>query len=387
VFADDRPNASVGTHLPPADEVRDMTPEELRADIPACDDCVYLNTGASGPSPRHVVEATVDAQRSHEFDACRSDHYEAAAETKDAAREHIAEYLGCRPADVALVASTGDGISRIANAVEWSAGDRVVRTDLEHPSGVLPWRRLESEGIEVVTVPCPDGRLPMDAYREAVADARLVCLSSESWLHGTRLNVSEAVDVAHEAGALVVVDAVQTVGQHPIDVTEWGADAVCASGHKWLLGPWGAGFLYVDPDSLAEFRPRHIGYSGTVDPTGPDLEYKPEAARFEVSTSSVAPYDGLVAGLETLSEIGFSTVESRIERLTDRLKAGLGDRLVSPQAYESGLVAFEVDDAEGFVARASEAGVAVRDVPSGDVRASVHVFNTAADVDALLELL
>jgi selenocysteine lyase/cysteine desulfurase len=227
----------------------------------------------------------------------------------------------------------------------------------------------------------------MDAYREAVSEARLVCLSSESWLHGTRLNVSEAVDIAHEAGALVVVDAVQTVGQHPLDVTEWGADAVCASGHKWLLGPWGAGFLYVDPDSLAEFRPRHIGYGGTVDPTGPELEYKPEAARFEVSTSSVAPYAGLVAGLDALEEIGFPTVESRIERLTDRLKAGLGDRLVSPPSYESGLVAFEAEDAEELVARADEAGVAIRDVPSGDVRASVHVFNTAADIDALLELL
>lgn len=364
-----------------------MTPEELRADIPACADCVYLNTGASGPSPRRVVEATADAQRSHEFDVCRSGHYEAATEMQDAARERIAEYLGCRPADVALVASTGDGISRIASAVEWSAGDRVVRTDLEHPSGVLPWRRLEEEGIEVVTLPCPDGRLPMDAYREAVADARLVCLSSESWLHGTRLNVSEAVDIAHEAGALVVVDAVQTVGQHPIDVTEWGADAVCASGHKWLLGPWGAGFLYVNPDSIGSFRPRHIGYRGAVDPTGPGLEYKPDAARFEVSTSSVAPYAGLVAGLDALEEIGFSTVESRIERLTDRLKAGLGDRLVSPSTYESGLVAFEADDAEAFVTRADEAGVVVRDVPSGDVRVSVHAFNTAADVDALLELL
>lgn len=364
-----------------------MDPAELRADIPACESCVYLNTGASGPSPRHVVDAVVEAQRRQEFDACETDHYEAATELQDRAREGIADYLGCRPADIALVSSTGDGISRIANAVEWTPGDRVVRTDLEHPSGVLPWRRLQEEGLEVVTLPCPDGRLPMDAYREAVEDARLVCLSSESWLHGTRLRVAEAVDIAHEAGALVVVDAVQTVGQHPIDVTEWGADAVCASGHKWLLGPWGAGFLYVAPEAISEFRPRHIGYSGTIDPMGPSLEYEPDATRFEVSTSSVAPYAGLLAGLETLGGIGFDTVESRIERLTDRLKSGLGDRLISPRAYESGLVAFEVEDSESFVARADDAGVAVRGIPSGDVRASVHAFNTSADIDALLELL
>ena len=364
-----------------------MDPESLREEMPACEECAYLNTGASGPSPRPVVEAIAEAQRRHEFDACAVDHYEAAAELQDAARERLAAHLGCAPGDVALVASTGDGISRVANAVDWEPGDRVVRTDLEHPSGVLPWRRLESEGVVVETVECPDGRLPMAAYREAVADARLVCLSSESWIHGTRLPVAEAVEVAHEAGALAVVDAVQTVGQHPVDVREWGADAVCASGHKWLLGPWGAGFLYVAPEALSAFRPRHLGYASVTDPTGAGLEYAPDASRFELSTTAVATYAGLVEAIDLLEAVGLGTVESRIERLTDRLRAGLGDRLGSPDRYESGLVCFEVPDAERFVERADEAGVAVRTVPGGGVRASVHAFNTAADVDALLELV
>jgi selenocysteine lyase/cysteine desulfurase len=365
-----------------------MNPAELRASIPACESCVYLNTGASGPSPRPVVEAVVEAQRRHEFDACETDHYTAAAGIRDDAREAVASHVGARPEDVALVASTGDGISRLANAVDWEPGDRVVRTDLEHPSGVLPWRRLEETGVEVTELACPSGRLPMDAYRDAVEDARLVCLSSESWVHGTQLSVSEAVEIAHDAGALVVVDAVQTVGQHPIDVAEWGADAVCASGHKWLLGPWGAGFLYVDPDSLDAFRPRHIGYRSAVDPTGDGLEYHPDARRFEVSTDAVAPYAGLVEAIETIESVGLGTIESRIERLTDRLKASLGDRLVSPDDYESGLVVFEVDDPGAFVSRANDdAGVVVRDLPTGAVRASVHAFNTTEEIDALADLL
>jgi len=364
-----------------------MDPAALRADVPACESCAYLNTGASGPAPRRVLEATAAAQRRQEFEACTEGHYEVADDVGASARETLAGHLGCRAEDLALVASTGDGISRVANAVEWSPGDRVVRTDLEHPSGVLPWRRLEAEGVEVTTVSCPAGRLPMDEYREAVADARLVCLSSESWLHGTRLPVAEAVDIAHEAGALVVVDAVQTVGQHPVDLPAWGADAVCASGHKWLLGPWGSGFLYVAPESLESFRPRHVGYKSAVDPTGDGLEYHPDASRFEVSTMSMAPFAGLERAVGTLEAIGMDAVEARIERLTDRLKAGLGDRLLSPTAYESGLVAFEVADATRFVDRAAEAGVVVRDVPSGAVRASVHAFNDEGDVDALLKLL
>lgn len=364
-----------------------MDPAALRADIPACESCAYLNTGASGPSTRSAVEAVTEAQRRHEFDACETDHYTAAADLLEEARATVADHIGARPEDVALVASTGDGISRIANAIDWEPGDRVVNTDLEHPSGVLPWRRLTEAGVEVTTLPCPDGRLPMDAYREAVADATLVCLSSESWIHGTRLSVETAVDIAHDAGAVVVVDSVQTVGQHPIDVTEWGADAVCASGHKWLLGPWGAGFLYVDPDSLDTFRPRHIGYRSVTDPNGEGLEYHPNASRFEVSTTSVAPYAGLIDAIETTEAIGLGTIEAHIERLTDRLKAGLGDRLVSPAEYESGLVVFEVDDPDAFVGRANDAGMIIRDLPSGDVRASVHAFNTAAEIDRLLELM
>ena len=364
-----------------------MDPAALRGDIPACESCAYLNTGASGPSPRSVVEAATEAQRRHEFDVCETDHYTAAAEIQDDARRVVADHIGCAPADIALVDSTGDGISRIANAIDWEAGDLVVNTDLEHPSGVLPWRRLAPAGVEVRTLSCPDGRLPMDAYREAVADARLVCLSSESWIHGTRLSIDEAVDIAHDAGALVVVDAVQTVGQHPVDVATWGADAVCASGHKWLLGPWGAGFAYIAPDSLAAFRPRHIGYRSTVDPNGDGLEYQPDASRFEVSTESVAPYAGLIEAIETIDAVGFDTIEARIEELTDRLKSGLGDRLVSPSAYESGLVAFETDDPAALLDRANDAGIVVRDLPSGTVRASVHAFNTAEEIDRLLEVV
>ena len=364
-----------------------MDPATLRADIPAFGSCAYLNTGASGPSPERVVVAATEAQRRHEFDVCETDHYTAAADLLEEARAAVAGHIGARPADVALVASTGDGISRVANAIDWEAGDRVVNTDLEHPSGVLPWRRLTERGVEVTTLSCPDGRLPTDAYREAVAGARLVCLSSESWVHGTRLPVREAVEIAHDAGALVVVDAVQTVGQHPLDVTEWGADAVCASGHKWLLGPWGAGFLYVDPGSIETFRPRHVGYRSAVDPNGDGFEYHPDATRFEVSTTSVAPYVGLVEAIDTIEAVGLDTIETRIERLTDRLKSGLGGRLVSPADYESGLVVFEAEDPDAFVERADEAGVAIRDLPSGDVRASVHAFNTAEDVDRLLELL
>ncbi|WP_255198184.1 aminotransferase class V-fold PLP-dependent enzyme [Halorarius litoreus] len=364
-----------------------MNTATLRTDIPALERATYLNTGASGPAPQRVLDAAAAAQRRHEVDAHRGNPYPHAWDAYDATREPVARLLGASPEEIALTGSTGDGISRVVNAIDWNEGDVVVRTDLEHPAGILPFERLREEGVEVREVPAPDGHLDVEAYQDAVADARFVCLSSLSWLHGTRLDVERAVDVAHDAGAFVLVDAVQSVGHHPVDVKQWGADAVAAAGHKWLLGVWGAGFLYVDEAVVDDLRPRHLGYRSV--PKGSEgLEYKPGAARFEVGTQSLAPYAALREAIAIHEELGADTVTAHIDGLARRLGDALGDRLVSPREPESGLVTFRVDDPETTVERLEARDIYVRTLPSsGVVRASVHVFNTADDVDALLDAL
>jgi selenocysteine lyase/cysteine desulfurase len=195
-------------------------------------------------------------------------------------------------------------------------------------------------------------------------------------------------EIAHDAGARVLVDAVQSVGQHPVDVEAWGADAVAAAGHKWLLAPTGTGFLYVDPEFARSVEPGQIGYMSLDDFEAEPYDLYDDARRFEVGTVSPVPYAGLREGVATIEDLGYDTVTDRIERLTDRLKAGLGDRLVSGRVYESGLVTFADDDPEATVERLAERDIQVRDIPgTGTVRASVHVFNDADDVDALLDAL
>ncbi|WP_255151593.1 aminotransferase class V-fold PLP-dependent enzyme [Halorarius halobius] len=364
-----------------------MDPTELRADIPALDGATYLNTGASGPAPARVLDAAADAQRRHEVDAHHGDPYPHAWDAYDATREPVADLLGAAPDEIALAGSTGDGISRVVNAVDWEAGDAVVRTDLEHPAGVLPFARLREMGVEVREVPAPGGYLDFDAYREAVDGVRFVCLSSLSWLHGTRLDVERAVDIAHDAGAFVLVDAVQSVGHHPVDVTRWGADAVVAAGHKWLLGVWGAGFLYVDGDVVESLRPRHVGYRGVEHPTE-GFAYHPDASRFEVGTQSLAPYAALREAIAVHGELGSDAVHDRVLGLAERLADALGERLVSPAEPESGLVTFTAEEPEATVDRLAERDIHVRSLPGGEhVRASVHAFNTAEDVDRLLDAL
>jgi len=366
-----------------------MDPEDLRDEIPAVEDTVYLNTGASGPSPRPVVEAATDFLERHEYEAhAAGEPYGMAYDELGAARDHAAEFVGAEPDDLALTNSTADGISRIAAAVDFEPGDTVAYTDLEHPAGTLPWERAaDLHGIDTHVLETERGRVEMDTVKDAVSEARLLCLSSLSWNYGTRLPVAEIVDVAHDAGTRVVVDAVQSPGQHPVDVDEWGADAVAAAGHKWLLGLWGAGFLHVDPEFAAELEPRRASYRSVDVPSAPGCELTDGAQKLEIGTVSPAPHVALATAIDRIQAVGLDTVADRIERLTDRLKSGLGDRLLSPREYESGLVTFRADDPEGLVERLGEEGVVIRSLPDGTVRASIHVFNTSGDVDRLLGAL
>jgi len=369
---------------------RPETIQELRADIPVLDGTSYLNYGAHGPSPHNVVEAATAFLRTHEFEApAASDPYEHAFEAYERARERIASLLGARPDEIALTESTTAGMSAVAGAIDWSPGDVVVRTDLEHPAGVLPWQRLERRGVEVRVVETEDGYVDTGAFAEAVSGADLACFSATTWTHGTELPVAEMVEIAHDAEAFVLVDAVQVPGQAHLDVTEWGADAVAAAGHKWLLGPWGGGFLHVDPEAVTDLEPAAIGYRSVDTPTADSYELKPGARRFEVGTATPLPHAALAEAIETVTGIGLGRIEDRIGRLTARLADGVpAGRLLSPDPPESGLVTIDVDDPAATVERLAEEAVVVRNLPQPDaVRASVHAVNTAEDVDRLLEAL
>jgi selenocysteine lyase/cysteine desulfurase len=243
--------------------------------------------------------------------------------------------------------------------------------------------------VTVRVLETTDGRVDTDAFADAVEDARLACFSSTTWTHGTQLPVRELAEIASDAGTFTLVDAVQTPGQRAMDVSEWGVDAVAAAGHKWVLGPWGTGFLYVDEAIVSELEPRAVGYRSVTSPGTPHLEYEDSAARFEIGTTSPAPHVGLAEAMDAIEEVGLDRIESRIEALTDRLKDGIDDdRLLSPRSYESGLVTVAVDDPETTVADMAERGIVVRSLPSPDaVRVSVHAVSTAAEIDSVVEAI
>ncbi len=364
-----------------------MNLDEFRGSIPAAERVAYLNTGSSSPSSVAVVDAMEAFLERHGYDSPTDEGmyapvYDAFEETRRA----VAAFLNAASGEIALTQSTGDGVSRVANAIEWRPGDTIVRLDLEHPANVVPWDAVERDhDVTVETVETSGGHVDVDAVTEAVDSARLVCLSSVSRTYGTRIPVEAITDVAHDAGAEVLVDAVQSVGQEPVDVTEWGADYVAAAGHKWLVGPWGAGFLYVSSDVVPDLQPSHASYR-SVDRDTPGLPLHPDARCLEIGTTSAAPYVGLQTALERLSSVGVRTVQRRIESLTGILRDELPEStLLSPRSFESGIVAVDDERAKRSVERLAAHDVVVRSITDPDgVRVSVHGFNTEADVRRFL---
>ena len=367
-----------------------MTPLDLRTQIPGIHDGIYLNYGAHGPSPQPVVEAAQAFLETHEYaPASQSTPYETATQAFDSTRESIAGFLGVDTEWIGFTESTTAGINAIAGAIEWQPGDIVVRTDVEHPAGILPWERLKSAGVKVRVVETTDGRISLDDVSEAIDGARLVCMSALTWTHGTQLPVEELVTIAREQGVLTLIDAVQVPGQIPLEISSWDADIVAAAGHKWLLGTWGAGFLAINPRTLARLEPRSVGFRSVAEPDQYPIDYHPDARRFEIGTANPAPYVALEQAIQLIESVGVDTIQERIAYLAGRVIDHIpDDRLLSPERPESGLVTIAVDDPEKTVERLRSNGIVIRSLPSPRaIRLSVHAVNTAEEIDRVTDML
>jgi selenocysteine lyase/cysteine desulfurase len=367
-----------------------LTPAELRADIPALQQSTCMNHGAHGPSPRYVVSASQEFLVFHEYDSpIPDDPYGAAFGEFDDVCKRVASFIGAEPDEIALTESTTAGINAVADGLGLHDGDVVVRTDLEHPTGTLPWQRPERDGVEVCVVPTGEGRLDRESFKTAVRGANLVCFSALTWTQGTKLPVAELVDIAHDAGAFALVDAVQVLGQLPMNVSAWGADAVAAAGHEWLLGLWGGGFLYVNGDVADSLHPRTVGYRSVETPTADPFEYAEGARRFEVGSTDPAPHVALREVIDTVEDVGVERIESRTHALASRFTSKVpSERPLSSETPESGLVTVDVGDPEKTLERLASKGMVVRSLPQPSaVRASIHAVNTESEIDRLAATL
>jgi selenocysteine lyase/cysteine desulfurase len=320
----------------------------------------------------------------------------------DALRASAARMLNAQKEEIAFVKNTSEGIATVANGIDWRAGDRIVTTAVEYPANMYPWMDVSRRfGAELVTVPETAGadgalRVELEAILRAADHprTRLVTLSHVEYASGQRHDLAAVGRFCRERGILLCVDGIQSMGVLPVDVRAMNVDFLSADGHKWLLGPEGAGVFYCRRELLETMRPLIVGWMNVVndqDYANYDFRLKPDARRFEGGTHNVPGLLGLKAGLELLLGVGVDAVAGRMKALTDRLIEGVegkGYRVVSPRAEGewSGIVSFVSDRHDHQAAwrklRVEEkTEIAVR---GGRLRVSMHFYNTEEQVDRLV---
>ncbi len=319
------------------------------------------------------------------------------AEQLEQVRQHGAALLGAQPDEIALVKNTTEGINLVAEGFPWRAGDNVVTLDDEFPSNLYPWMNLASRGVETRRVPTDGGRVSLDAIAAACdARTRLISVSWVGYASGWRNELDALVDLAHGRGALLFVDAIQGLGVFPLDVSRTKIDFLAADGHKWLLGPEGAGLFYVRREHLDRLRPLGVGWNSVVQGANfshIDLRFKPSAARYEGGTHNTGGMIALGASIKLLGALGPPAIAARVLEISDLVcerLASLGATIASVRdaTHASGIVSFELPGRNPIELRRQclERGV-VLSCRGGRLRASPHAYNNAEDVERLIEAL
>jgi selenocysteine lyase/cysteine desulfurase len=324
----------------------------------------------------------------------------------EALRTSAAAMLNADRSEIALVKNTSEGIATIACGIDWRAGDRIVTAAVEYPANMYPWMDVARRfGVELVTVPERTGddgarRVELADVLEAATHprTRLVTLSHVEFGSGQRLDIAAVGRFCRERGKLFCVDAIQTMGALPVDVVAMNIDFLSADGHKWLLGPEGAGVMYCRKDLLPQVRPLVIGWMNVVhaqDFGHYDFTLKPDAAKFECGSWNVPGFLAFKASLELLAGAGIEAIAARLKALTDRLIPGLqqkGYAIVSPRRHTewSGSVSFVSPDPRKHdqivrtLRKEHRIEIALR---VGRLRASPHFYNTEAQIDRLIDVL
>lgn len=223
-----------------------------------------------------------------------------------------------------MVHSTGIGISIVAAGYNWAPGDNVVVPEDEHWNNTFPWQALEKKGIDVRFVPVDDYHKINPEKSAALTDenTKLISIAAVRFNSGFRSNLKMLADIAHDRGALFMVDGIQAAGVVPMNVDTDNIDILCSAGFKWLLGMPGTGFLYVKNDVQQLISPILLGMFAE-DNHSYELKYYEDARRYETGSITYSLFHGWTAGLELLQEIGIDNIYKRILLLTDRIIAGL----------------------------------------------------------------
>jgi selenocysteine lyase/cysteine desulfurase len=358
-----------------------------------------LNHAAVAPPPTPTVEAV--AAQLKDVAENGSINYRRWVAVRERARRMVALMLDARPEQVAFMRNTSDALSTVAQGLKWRAGENVVTFRGEFPSNVYPWLRLrDAYGVEVRMCEEREGRIELEELIKLIdSQTRVVAISQVQYSSGFRADLERIGRAARSrADALLVVDVIQAMGALPIRAEAEWIDVAAGACHKWLLTPEGVGLLYLSDRARERIEPVLVGWTSVVNPEDYgnfEQEWKDGALAWETGTAPTSLLHGLEASLRLLNETGIERIAAHLNDLTDYLCAQLRGRdyeIVSSRAAgeKSQIVCIRHRSGEwsplALYAHLRKQNIVV--APRGTrLRIAPHLYNTVADIDALLNAL
>ena len=368
-----------------------------RAEFPWADETLYLNHASIGPLPERTRLAldAFNRRRAMPFQLPDRDLFGTLTES----RRLVSDLIGATPEEIALTVNTGFGLGIVARALPLRPGDVVLLSDREFPANVYPWIRLRELGVTVELIPTLASGWPDEArLLERLEDARVrvLAVSLVQFSNGYQVDLAALSAATRRTGAYLVVDAIQALGQVPIDLRRTPVDMLACGGQKWLLSPWGSGFVYVRRDLIEQLDPPVTGwmaFEGTDDLTRLTSyreTLRADARRFELITLPYQEFAGFNASLGLLAELGVERIQAHLQQLHEPVHAWAarsGTALASPVGeHGSGILCVAPADV-GEAFRRLKAARIICTVREGAIRLSPHAYNTVTEMERVVAVL
>ncbi len=368
-----------------------MSLTKYRALFPFLVNKIYLNHAAISPLSTDVRDKMDWFVNERSFGEI--DFYQDMLQLREQTRDSVARLINAPVGQIAFTGNTTEGLNWLVNGLEWQEGDEVIVTDMEFPANVYPFLNLERQGVKVVFVKNRRGCIEPEDIRAAITPkTRLLSISFVEFLNGFRNDLTAIGALCREHDVLFSVDAIQGLGAIPLDVQAMDIDFLSCGGHKWLMGPAGAAFMYMKPALLEALQPVFAGWLSVKNPWDffdYKLEWEEDASRFEYGTQNFLGIAGLGASLDVLLRVGVPTIEQHLLILGQQLVDGLTDLgfsfLGAPDPkHWSGIYTFRHEKAEVIFKYLQEQNIfpSLRD---GAIRFAPHFYNNREDIHEAID--
>ncbi|MFX1606643.1 MAG: aminotransferase class V-fold PLP-dependent enzyme [Promethearchaeota archaeon] len=369
-----------------------IDPDFISQHWPTLSDMTYLNNASTGIPPINTFNAMklyLDNR------AAAIGKFEDTLEELKKVRQHLAQLLGGDYSQYAFVSSTSAGINSIAHSVEYPTESNVVVCDLEFPANYVPWQNASKMyGFELRVAKSKDGAISLDSFSDQVDEnTKVLAVSQIQFGSGFRVDLTKLSKLAHDNSAILVVDIIQAAGCFNTDLKKLGVDFATGQAAKWLLGPIGAGYIYVNQSVMDNLSPRFIGWWGVENLM--EFEYSdrtplPDARKFQVGSPAMVAYVGLLESLKTLLQIPGKTRENTAMDNADYLRKRLLESEVPfydfGQDHNSAIISCKPQDVEELHKELIEKRIHCS-VRNGRLRISPHFYNNHEEIDRIVDNL